>query len=283
MIVDFHTHIFPPEIVQHRESFLHQDPFFSMLYSRPKSRLATAEDLIASMDEAGVDVSVALNIGWARPELCRRNNDYIMEAQARYPQRIVGFGNLPPGSLDDSVLEAERCATGGLRGLGELRPDLLTWDWCNAATVAPLMETIRQHQLVLMFHTSEPVGHAYPGKGLATPGVLYPFIAAHPDVTLVLAHWGAGIPFYSLMPEVGRALGNTFFDTAATPFLYRSRIYATVRGLVGDHHVLFGSDYPLLSQQRMLREIGKALRAPDGREKVLGGNAARILGLDGAL
>ncbi|MEK7848396.1 MAG: amidohydrolase family protein [Chloroflexota bacterium] len=279
MIVDFHTHIFPPEVKQHREKFLQQDPLFGVLYSRPRTRLATAEDLIASMDEAGVGVSVALNIGWAQPEFCRRNNDYIMEAQARYPRRIVGFGNLAPGSLEDAAREAERCAKGGLRGLGELRPDILAWEWHSSERLAPLMEIVRRYRLVMMFHTSEPVGHAYPGKGRATPAVLYPFIAAFPDVTIVLAHWGAGMPFYYLMPEVAQALGHTLFDTAASPFLYRSKVYAAVRNLVGDDRVLFGSDYPLLSQQRMLREVGAALRSADGREKVLGGNAARVLGL----
>ncbi|MBI2916933.1 MAG: amidohydrolase [Chloroflexi bacterium] len=282
MIVDFHTHIFPPEVKQHREDFLKQDPFFSVLYSRPKSRLAVAEDLVASMDEAGVDKSVALNIGWAQPELCRRNNDCIMEAQARYPRRIIGFGNLPCGSLENAVEEAERCARGGLRGLGELRPDLLAWDWGNSEKMAPLMDVVWRHRLVLMFHTSEPVGHGYPGKGRATPGTLYPFIAAFPEVTVVLAHWGAGMPFYSLMPEVAEALNHTLFDTAATPFLYRSRVYTAVRNLVGEERILFGSDYPLLSQQRMLREVANSLRSLDGREKVLGGNAARVLGLEGA-
>src|SRR5947199_68154 len=60
----------------------------------------------------------------------------------------------------------------------------------------------RTHHLALLFHASEPVGHVYPGKRGGEPGSLYRFIAANPDVRIICAHWGGGLPFYALMPEV---------------------------------------------------------------------------------
>ena len=87
MIIDFHSHIVPPSIKERRESLISQDPCFRDLYSDPKAKMATAEDLIESMDRDGIDLSVVTNIGWTRPDLCRETNDYIMESVAKYSGR----------------------------------------------------------------------------------------------------------------------------------------------------------------------------------------------------
>ncbi|HUV57072.1 MAG TPA: amidohydrolase, partial [Dehalococcoidales bacterium] len=91
MIIDFHTHVFPPQIKKKRNKYIDSDPCFAILYSNPKARLATADELIASMDEVGVDISVIVNIGWITHELCVETNDYILESVARYPNRLIGF------------------------------------------------------------------------------------------------------------------------------------------------------------------------------------------------
>ena len=62
MIIDFHTHIFPPQIKNNRDQYVKDDPLFNALYSNPKAKLVTADDLIAGMDEHNIDISIALNI-----------------------------------------------------------------------------------------------------------------------------------------------------------------------------------------------------------------------------
>jgi predicted TIM-barrel fold metal-dependent hydrolase len=141
------------------------------------------------------------------------------------------------------------------------------------------MDTIKKHQLILLTHASEPAGHEYPGKGIITPDVLYPFITQYPDATIVCAHWGGGLPFYALMPEVKKTLQNVYFDTAASPFLYQPRIYSLVSELVGADRVLFGSDYPLIPQGRLLQEINSAALAEEEKDLILSGNAQRLLKL----
>ena len=59
--------------------------------------------------------------------------------------------------------EARRCAEAGLRGIGELHPDTQGYDLGDFETMAPLMEIVREHGLIVTTHSSEPVGHAYPG------------------------------------------------------------------------------------------------------------------------
>jgi predicted TIM-barrel fold metal-dependent hydrolase len=281
MIIDFHTHVFPPQIKKDRKKYIELDPCFAILYSDPKAKIATAEELIASMDKAGVDVSVITNIGWTTHELCLETNDYIIESVARYPERLIGFGAVQPQSPEGAAAEIERCARAGLKGIGEMRPDIQLLDLTDEMLMAPFVEALRKHKLILLTHASEPVGHDYHGKGAITPDVLYPFITSFPDLTIVCAHWGGGLPFYALMPEVKKAMANVFFDTAASPLLYTPEIYNHVIPLVGADKILFGSDYPLLEQGRLIEEI-KALKLGEEAENlILSGNARGLLGIKG--
>jgi hypothetical protein len=281
MIIDFHTHVFPPQIKGNRNKYIKRDPCFALLYSDPNSKMATADELIASMDEAGVDISVILNIGWTTHELCVETNDYIIESVSRYPRRLVGFCAIQPQSPQAAVAEIERCAKAGIRGVGEIRPDIQLFDLTNEVAMEPFVEALRKYKLILLIHASEPVGHNYPGKGGITPDILYPFIASFPDLTIVCAHWGGGLPFYALMPEVKKAMANVFFDTAASPFLYTPQIYNQVIQLVGEDKILFGSDHPLLAQGRLLKEVRALDLAEEIKELILSGNAQRLLGIRG--
>ena len=279
MIIDFHTHIFSPRLRENREQYLGRDPCFAHLYSDPKAALATAEDLIASMDREGIDRSIVLNIGWASHQMCVETNDYIMEAISRYPERLVGFCALQPKEGEAAIAELERCARGGMRGIGEMRPDTQGFDLGDEAMMRPIVEAAADHRFILLTHASEPVGHLYSGKGNITPDILYRFICHFPQIPIVCAHWGGGLPFYALMPEVDRALENVFFDTAATPFLYRPEIFTHVAQIVGFDKILFGSDYPLLAPSRITSQLRSLGLGEEAEGLILGGNAERLLGL----
>ncbi len=281
MIVDFHTHILPPEVKKDRGKYIDRDPCFAVLYSDKKAKIATADELVASMDENDVDISVVVNYGWTTHELCVETNDYILESVARYPQRLIGFCAVQPNSYGAALAEVERCARAGVRGVGELRPDLQLFNLGDELFLAPFAEVMTKNNLVFMVHASEPVGHAYPGKGTVTPETLYPFITGFPDLKVVCAHWGGGLPFYALMPEVKQALGNVYFDSAASPFLYTPEVYEQVARLVGEDKILFGTDYPLLDQGRLIKEVESAELPETTRKLILSGNACRLLGTGG--
>lgn len=279
MIIDFHTHIFSPRIKKKRDEYIESDPCFATLYSDKKAVLADADDLIRNMDKEGIDMSVVLNIGWATHDLCVETNDYIMESVAKYPGRLVGFGAVQPRAFQSAWREMERCAEGGLKGIGELRPDIQLLDFHDTEVMEPFFEAVNRLDLIVLTHSSEPVGHLYQGKGAVTPELLYSLVVQYPETKIVCAHWGGGLPFYALMPEVGQALKNVWFDTAASPYLYKPDIYKKVIGMVGEEKVLFGSDYPLLSQKRVADEITSLSLEYETEEALLSGNARRLLGL----
>ena len=279
MIIDFHTHIFPPYLREHREELLPRDQTLATLYSSPKARMASAEELVSTMDGAGIDVSVALGIGWNDLELCRQANDYVIEAVQRFPLRLKGFCSVNPLWGTAAVAEMERCAQAGLVGIGELHPDTQGFDLGDSATMAPLVEAAMRLGMPILTHASEPVGHLYAGKGHTTPEVLYRFIDSFPDATLICAHWGGGLPFYALMPEVSQALQRVFFDTATSPFLYLLEVFPVVVGLVGEDKVLLGTDYPMMEQNRLIRQVIDAPISDEAKEGILYANAARLLGI----
>jgi predicted TIM-barrel fold metal-dependent hydrolase len=282
MIIDFHTHVLPPQVKEKRSEYAAKDTAFKQIYAGDNVKIATAQDLIQSMDRDGVDISVIVNYQWSTHAMCVETNDYIMESVARFPKRIIGFGAVNSFTDEASLKEIERFAAGGLKGIGELRPDTLKLDYTRADILKPFYDLLLKKKLIVLTHSSEPVGHVYPGKGEVTPGLLYSFISALPDAPVVCGHWGGGLPFYTLMPEVRAALENVYFDTAVSPFLYRPEIYGEISRLIGADRIIFGSDFPVIAQNRVINEIKAADISEDARQEILAGNAARLLGLKSA-
>jgi predicted TIM-barrel fold metal-dependent hydrolase len=280
MIIDAHTHIFSPDMIEGREELCASDRCFGVLYGNPKARLCTAEELIRSMDEQEIAVSVVQNIGWSSHEMCVRSNDYILEAVGRHPARLIGLCAVQPLEGDRALAELERCSSSGMRGVGELRPDVQGFDLCDGKLMRALVDRMIALEMVLSLHVSEPLGHDYPGKGINTPDVVYRFTSQATGLKLILAHMGGGLPFYEMMPEVGATLSTAFYDTAAGPFLYKPGVYKAAAISCGIDKVLFGSDWPLLGQQRVISHIRQSGLNHVEIDYVLGGNAGRLLRIE---
>ena len=279
MIIDMHTHIFPDAIKDNREAYFKGEPAFKLLYNSPKSKVVGAEEIVSTMDAQGVDRSVVFGFPWKDIATCRMQNDYILDAVKRYPDRLIGFCCLDPAH-PDAAAEAERCLEAGMSGLGELAFYDSGFTPKALDQLAPLMALCHGADLPVLIHTNEPVGHSYPGKSPMTLRELYQLIRTFPDNKIVLAHWGGGIFFYHLMKkEVKNALANVYVDTAASPYLYDVDIYRLAVELLGADKILFGSDYPLLKPDRYFAQLRESGLSPSDVEQVSGLAAGRLLKL----
>ncbi|MBI2953229.1 MAG: amidohydrolase [Chloroflexi bacterium] len=280
MIVDFHTHIFPPSVRDDREKYMQREEWFASLYASPRARTISAEELIAAMDEAGVDRAVVCGFCWSQIETCAEHNDYTIEMVKRYPDRLIGFASIQPKAGQKAIAELERCFANGLRGIGEWNPNGQKFDLGDHEMLAPVVEAARHHQMPIIVHTTEPLGHEYKGKHGADLADVYQFVKRFPDVSVVCAHWGGGLPFYELMPEVAAVSHNLYYDTAASPFLYNPSIFRIVPQLVGYRRILFGSDFPLVKHTTFLQQIRGLYLARETEEAILGKNAQALLRLE---
>ncbi|NOY70568.1 MAG: amidohydrolase [Deltaproteobacteria bacterium] len=279
MIVDVHTHLFFDDVRNNRADYFTGEPAFELLYGSPGSKMAGMEDTIRSMDENKVDVSVVFGFPWENPDTAQKNNDYIIKAVSRYPDRFVGLACVSTFH-DSAAAEVARCIDAGLSGVGELAFYRSGIDERAIKSLEPIMDICKSKGLPVLIHTNEPVGHIYPGKTENTLARIYSLVRAWPENKIILAHWGGGIFFYSLLKkEVKGALENVWFDTAASPYLYNPDIYNIAARVAGPEKILFGTDFPLLPPSRYYRELEASGIADGVKKQILGENAAALFGL----
>jgi predicted TIM-barrel fold metal-dependent hydrolase len=286
--------------------------------------LERLEDLgdgrIAAMDEQGVDVQ---NISLAPPatgplapadavSLSRRTNDLAAEAVRRNPSRLRAMCTLPMGQPSAAAGELERATALGFVGAmvygrtGAIALDDPCYDELFAAAAA-LRQPIFIHPQI----PSRAVRAAtYAGFDPITELALSTFgwgwhveaaIAAlrlitrgtfdrHPDLTIVLGHWGELLLFWldrvnslsriaGLDREVSDYIRSNFFITSSgmfNPDLLRHCLQATTID-----RLLFSTDYPFQRPtgpeiQRFLTEFD----SDEDREKFTAGNARALFGID---
>ncbi len=321
VIVDVHTHVFPPRMIAARAELATTDPGFAAIYADPAARMASAEDLLASMAEASVDMAVAAGFAWRSAIHAEEHATYILNAAAHADGRLLAFPPLPSlGGLtysEDSdagnslnrhnTLRARlrEFTDASARGVGELRFDTTVIplsDEASASQARMLLQAARAEHLVLLVHSTEPVGPRYAGKaGGFTPGALWQLLSDEPKIDepvtsvptdselseydpatpVIAAHWGGGLPFYAAMADVHTLFENEVLaiDTAATRYLYEPKIIEAILALGVGGSVLWGSDFPLRTQVEDRHEIEHAVTDPYVRAAILGGNATRLLRL----
>ena len=273
--VDAHTHLFPPSQVRSRDAIAARDDGFAELYAHAGAELADAAALRGVLREARFDAAVALGFAFAGEREISEQNEYLLAIATEASPAIAPFATVNP-ALPGWEAEAGRAIAAGARGFGELRPGTQGWDPLGAGG-RRLAAVAAEARVPLLWHTSEPVGHTYPGKGGGlTPAELITVASAAPDVTMIGAHLGAGASFYLGMPEVRAATPNLLFDTAAASLLYDSQCVARLVEAAGAERVIFGSDFPLRSPAAELKRALAGLPAA-AAQAVVGGNAERFL------
>lgn len=276
MIIDFHTHIFPEKVIVDKGRFL-PEPSFKLLYSSDKSRMVGRDELISYVSDNELYGAAAMSFPWGDADLCRMHNDYMSESALLAGRKIFPFGMVPSGSVSSVRKVAEEIKSSGLCGIGEIAFYESGLDKGAERFLREVFEAAIDLALPVCIHLNEPVGHIYPGKYEPSLGAVYRLLSEYRECRVVLSHWGGGMLFYELMPEVKEALHNVWYDTAATPYLYSSSIYRAALSLIPAEKILFGSDFPLLGVKRY-REFIEA-ETGDAAPLIMGFNAKRLLGI----
>lgn len=278
MKIDMHVHVTPPDIIRDYLQIGKKEPYFNTLSTSKQNKFADAEQIIAHMKEVGVDKSVVFGFSFQDMGLCQYVNDYVIEKVKTFPNELIGFASVVPNH-PKVVQEIERCVAAGLKGIGELFPAGQNFDIASRKDTSAMAEIAQYYNMPVIVHTNEPIGHDYVGKTNTPLKDLEAFVNHHPELKIVLAHWGGGIFMYEMMKEVKQRFKNVYYDNAATVFLYDAQIYHIIKEMGIIDKVLFGSDYPLLSPKRYEKGILESGISKEEIQKLMGINAMRLLGL----
>ncbi len=273
MIIDVHTHIFPDEIINNREKFFIGEPEFASIYQNSNAKMVNYKEMLEMMDEQGIDKSVIFGFPWNKIEFAKLNNDSVIEAVKKYPDRFIGLcclNPLTPGSEE----EVKRCFLNGLKGVGEIAFYHSDITEEISEKLNKIMKLCFEADYPFLVHTNEPVGHMYPGKADMKLKNIYNFVKKYSENKIILAHMGGGIFFYtSMKKEVTDVLKNVYYDTAAVPFLYKKEIYKIAAEFAGEDKILFGSDYPLINPKRYFKDMDEVDISDKLKRKIKGENA----------
>jgi uncharacterized protein len=291
-IIDAHVHFYPEEVAvdpvkwgtEHRE--LWWTRCVAPAGRRSIQGWASASVLLRDMDRAGIEKCVLLGWYWENQETCNLQNGWFSALIKAHPDRLWAFATVQPRAEQVALDALERALDTGFCGIGELFPQVQEFAYDNPY-FARVLQMAAKRSIPVNMHVTDPLT---PTTAVTRATPLENFVRLakdFPEVKLILAHWGGGLPFYELNPRVREALRNVSYDCAASPLLYDKRIFRQVIDLVGVDRVLYGSDYPLLTYardqqvpdfKRFLNDMVTADLTAEEQEKVLGKNLLRLLG-----
>mgnify|MGYP001093294306 CR=1 FL=1 len=239
----------------------------------------TIDNLIRSLDEAGVDKAV-LQSEWELGDY-RKQNDAVYRIVQAYPNKFVsGFLCLNPLEDDDMVKVVEmEVKERGFKGVNNpVFPYRLR---ANDKKFYPVYAKCQELGIPVTIHSSTnfSVNRAIDYAG---PIYLDEVACDFPDLTIVANH--GGWPWVTEMVAVAWKHPNVYIEIGGispkyigTPGTGWDPLMVYGNSLLQDR-VLFATD-SVLPQKRCIEEI-KALPLKDTvKGKWLGGNAAKLLGL----
>lgn len=262
MIIDFHTHVFPPKIAEKAIASLS----FKSGGLLPTYN-GTAEGLIKRMDEEGVDKSVVLSIATNAHQM-RSVNDFAASING---ERLVAFGSVYP-EAPDCFEEMERIKELGLKGI-KFHPEYQNF-FVDDEKMRPIYKKAGELGLITVFHAGADLGYKSPYH--CTPDRAERILDWFTSPA-VFAHWGGWMCGEEVLEKLAGT--NAYLDLS---FGYASIPRDVAASIVEKHdtgRLLLGSDGPWHSvtmEKRLLDTLGLS---DEERNKIYGENAAKLLGL----
>ncbi|HLH75501.1 MAG TPA: amidohydrolase family protein [Candidatus Binataceae bacterium] len=210
-------------------------------------------------------------------------NDYVADIQRRYPDVFIGWASVDPHKGKLAVQELERSVKElGLRGL-KLHPITQAF-FPDDQAFYPLWAKAAELGVPVVFHTGHTgVGSGGPGgTGLklkyAQPIHLDDVAADFPTLTIIGAHpsW----PWQDEMLSICLHKSNVFIDLSGWSPKYFSPALIQYANTLLQNKVMFGSDFPVISPERWLKDFEAAAFRDEVRPKIMLENARRVLKLE---
>ncbi len=276
MIIDFHTHIFPEKIAARTIEKLEN---MSGIKAFTDGR---EESLIASMEQAGVDLSVVLPVV-TRPEQFDTVNKFAVQLNEKYQdkkRRLLSFGGIHPDTPNYKE-QLQLIHNWGLSGI-KLHPDYQN-TYIDDLKYMRIFDYASQLGLIMVIHAGIDV--AFPDNVRCTPKRIRKVLDEVAPENMVLAHYGS----FGLWEEVEELLigQKVYFDTAYTFGFIKDEQFLRILKNHGADKILFATDSPWSGQKESLSHLRHLAGYAEDKnkenirfsdlEKITGQNAIRLL------
>jgi uncharacterized protein len=263
MIIDSHVHMWPDHIAP------------AVVASRPTGLTPMADGTLAGaircLDEAGIDMAMALGVA-AKASTVARTNEFIGSAPR---DRFIPFGTVHPELSVDENLRHLR--NNGINGV-KLHPLFQELSFADPR-VGDIFAALASAGITVIAHVGAGSSAAANERG--APHHLRTLVDKNPSLKLIACHFGG----YHRLDEAEEWMvgSNAFLETSWPPTIAgidRGR----VRQIIARHgadRVIFGSDWPMTNQAAEMAAIRSLGLGPDAEAGILGDNLARLLGLQG--
>jgi uncharacterized protein len=228
---------------------------------------------------AAVVFTVDSELATGHPTL---SNEEIAQAAAEHADVLIPFGSIDPARGTAGIREARRLVTEhGVRGF-KFHPSIQAFE-PNDRRHYPLWAELEALGVPALFHTGQTgIGSGLPGgRGIklrySDPMLLDDVAADFPGLTIVMAH--PSVPWQDAAIAVAQHKANVYIDLSGWSPKYFPPQLVRAANTQLRHKVLFGSDYPLLTPERWIRDFEQLEIRDDVRPLIMKGNAARVLGL----
>jgi len=272
--IDFHVHLPTPDWLDgSMDGYVEAaEAYFRSTVERQS--LGELADKYRALDVLAVLLAWDAETATGRP---RVPNETVAAACREYPDAFTGLGSVDPHK-PSAVDEVAHIAALGLRGV-KFHPSLQAFA-PDDPTYWPVFAACERHGLLALFHTgTSGIGARQPGgQGIridyAHPLKLDAVAAAHPELTVVAAHFGW--PWQMDLIAVALHKTNVYIDISGwSPKRIPTEVVRELKGRLSVQF-LWGSDFPFISPERCLAELDDlGLASP----ALLRDNAARVLGL----
>ena len=275
--IDFHVHPSPSEYLEGSLG-----PFQEALchHFRLDVKVRTVDEMAAEYEGfQAVLLAWDAETATGRPPV---TNDWVADVCGRYPERFIPFASVDPWKGEAAIVEARRAVRElGMRGFKFQQAAMAFRP--SDERFFPLWEEISSLGVPCLFHVGTTgLGAGMAGGGSIELDYVRPIhvdrVAANfPDLGIVCAH--PAFPWQDEMLAICQHKANVSMDLSGwAPKYFPGNLKVDMRGRLQDK-IMFGSDYPSMPYERILKEWQELGYSDEGMQKIFHQNAERILGL----
>jgi predicted TIM-barrel fold metal-dependent hydrolase len=272
MIIDFHVHI--PSYTQATPSYekLLADVFGSEEAVREFERhYADPANMAARLREDGVDYAVAL-AGYT-PLAAGYCTNEMVEDYCRGRKELVPFCSFNPFEEQDMPAALRRLHGRGFRGV-KLLPSYNHYH-LNDARMYPLYAVAQELGMPVLVHTGSSIFRNTRLK-YANPIDADDVAVDFPELVILLAHAGR-MAWYDEAMMLARLHKNVYIELSGLAVKKLLRLFPDMERF--SHKFVFGTDWPQVSAAKNIAAFRALGLSEAAQERILGGNAAKILGI----